>query len=81
MPKQEENLIDLSSPLTLAICFMKRKFNFGQRRRIKRLSHILSTNWIGKLFLTINKPRSFKNSLCDTSFLKNIFLIEKKFRN
>jgi hypothetical protein len=77
----EKHLIDLSYPLTLAMSYenylFKGKFNFGRRGRIKHLSHILSTNWIGKSFLTINKPRSFKNSFCDTSFFLKVFLIEK----
>jgi hypothetical protein len=58
-------------------CLLEGKFSFGQRQKIKHLSHILFTNWIGKLFLTINKPRSSKNSLCDTSSFLKVFLIEK----
>jgi hypothetical protein len=42
------------------------------------LSHILSTNWIDKLFLTINKLRSSKKLLCGTSSFFKVFLIEKK---
>jgi hypothetical protein len=53
------------------------KFNFGQKWRIKHLNHVLSTNLIGKLFLTINKPRSSKNSFYDTSFFFKVSLIEK----
>jgi len=37
---------------------LERKFNFGQIHKTKCLGQILSTNWISKLFLTTNKPRS-----------------------
>ncbi len=60
--------------------FLEGKFDFGQRQKIKHLSHILSINKIGKLFLIINKPRSFKSSLCDTSYFLNISLIEKNLK-
>jgi hypothetical protein len=57
---------------------LEEKFKFGQRQIIKRLSDILSTNWIDKLFLKINRPRSSRNFFCDTSFFLKVSLIEKK---
>jgi hypothetical protein len=38
---------------------------------------MLSTKWIGKLFLIINKPRYSKKKICDKSFFKNVSLIER----
>ncbi len=63
--------------MSCEICLLEGKFNFGQRWRIKHLNHIFSTDMIGKLFLTINRPRSSKNSFYDTSFFLKISLIEK----
>ncbi len=58
-------------------CLLERKFNFGQKRKIKCFSHILSTNCIGKLFLTIKKCQSSKNVFYGTSFFFREYLTKK----
>ncbi len=61
-------------------CLLERKFNFGQRWKIENLSHILPTNWIRKLLLTINRPRSYNLFFYDTSSFLKVSLIEKKLK-
>ncbi len=59
-------------------CFLEGNIIIGDKCNIKHLNHTLSTNYNGKLFFTIKRPRSYKKSFCCTSsFLKGSFIAKK----
>jgi hypothetical protein len=58
--------------------FLEKNTTLGNKCNIKHLNHILSTNYNGKLFFIIKRPRFCKKSLCCTSsFLKDSFIAKK----
>jgi hypothetical protein len=57
---------------------MKGNRTLGNKCNIKCLKHTLSTNYNGKLFFIIKRPRSYKMSFCYTSSLLKGLLIAKK---
>ncbi len=60
-------------------CFLEGNTILRNKCNIKHWNHTLSTNYSGKLFFTIKRPRSCKKSFCYTSsLLKGSFIIKKQ---